>query len=45
MASDWLFMPEITRTIHVDFRYVLWLLDAVYAGQHLIKEMGGKPAF
>lgn len=45
MASDWLFMPEITRTIHVDFRYVLWLLDAVYPGQHLIKEMGGTPAF
>jgi Peptidase S46 len=45
MASDWLFMPSITRTIHVDFRYVLWLLDAVYPGQHLIREMGGTPAF
>lgn len=45
MASDWLFMPEITRTIHVDFRYVLWMLDAVVPGHHLIREMGGKPAF
>ena len=45
MASDWLFMPEITRTIHVDFRYVMWLLDAVYPGQHLLKEMGATPAF
>ncbi|MFT3773533.1 MAG: S46 family peptidase [Minicystis sp.] len=45
MASDWLFMPDVTRTIHVDFRYVLWLLDAVYPGQHLIQEMGGTPAF
>jgi len=45
MASDWLFMPEITRTIHVDLRYVMWLLDAVYGGQQLIEEMGGKPAF
>jgi hypothetical protein len=45
MASDWLFMPEITRTIHVDFRYVMWLLDAVYPGQHLLREMGGTPAF
>jgi Peptidase S46 len=45
MASDWIFMPSITRTIHVDFRYVLWLLDAVYPGQHLIREMGGMPAF
>jgi hypothetical protein len=45
MASDWVFQPSITRTIHVDLRYVLWLLDAVSGGQHLIKEMGGTPAF
>jgi hypothetical protein len=45
MASDWLFQPSITRTIHVDIRYVEWLLDAVYPGQSLLKEMGGKPAF
>lgn len=44
MASDWLFMPSITRTIHVDLRYVLWLLDAVYGGDHLVKEMGGTPS-
>lgn len=44
-ASDWLFMPEITRTIHCDFRYVTWLLDAVYPGHHLLKEMGVTPAF
>ena len=29
MASDWLFMPDITRAIHVDVRYVLWIMDAV----------------
>jgi hypothetical protein len=45
MASDWLFMPDITRTIHVDFRYILWMLDAVLPGRHLIREMGGKSAF
>ena len=44
MASDWLFMPAITRTIHVDMRYVLWLLDAVVPGDHLVREMGGKPS-
>jgi hypothetical protein len=44
MASDWLFLPSITRTIHVDLRYVLWLLDAVYGGDHLVKEMGGAPS-
>ena len=44
MASDWLFMPSVTRTIHVDLRYVLWLLDAAYQGDHLLKEMGITPA-
>ncbi len=44
MASDWLFVPEITRSIHVDVRYVLWLLDAVFGGDHLVKEMGATPS-
>ncbi len=44
MASDWLFLPSITRTIHVDLRYVLWLLDAAYPGDHILKEMGVTPA-
>lgn len=43
MASDWLFVPEMTRSIHVDIRYVLWLLDAVVDGDHLLKEMGVTP--
>ena len=43
MASDWLFLPEITRSIHVDIRYVLWLLDAVDGGDHLLTEMGVTP--
>ncbi len=40
MASDWVFQPSLTRSIHVDVRYVLWLLDAVDKGDHLLKEMG-----
>lgn len=43
MASDWLFVPAVTRSIHVDIRYVLWLLDAVDNGGHLVKEMGLDP--
>lgn len=43
MASDWVFVPSITRTIHVDFRYVMWLLDAVDGGDHILKEMGVEP--
>ncbi len=44
MASDWIFMPEITRSIHVDIRYVLWIMDAVDHAEHLMTEMGVTPA-
>lgn len=44
MASDWLFMPSITRTIHVDYRYMEWVMDAVSGADAVLKEMGGKPA-
>jgi hypothetical protein len=43
MASDWLFMPEVTRTIHVDIRYVLWVIDAVGKSDALLAELGVKP--
>ena len=43
MASDWVFQPSLTRSIHVDVRYVLWLLDGVDKGHHLLKEMGVDP--
>ncbi|MCA9635990.1 MAG: S46 family peptidase [Myxococcales bacterium] len=44
MASDWLFIPEITRSIHVDIRYILWIMDAVDGAEHLMQEMGVTPA-
>ncbi len=44
MASDWVFMPEITRSIHVDIRAVLWFMDAVDEADHLLTEMGVTPA-
>lgn len=43
MASDYVFMPDITRSIHVDLRYVLWILDAVDQMDWLVSEMGGQP--
>jgi hypothetical protein len=43
MASDWVFVPSLTRTIHVDIRYVAWLLDAVDGGDHILREMGVTP--
>lgn len=44
MASDWVFMPEITRSIHVDLRYVEWVMDAVDGADSLLREMGKRPA-
>ena len=43
MASDWVFVPSLTRSIHVDIRYVQWLLDATDPGDALLKEMGVEP--
>ncbi len=43
MASDWIFVPEVTRSIHVDLRYVLWVLDAVANADDLLKELGVEP--
>lgn len=43
MASDWVFMPPITRSIHVDVRYILWVMDAVDQADHLLTELGVTP--
>jgi hypothetical protein len=43
MASDWVFVPSIARSIHVDVRYVMWLLDAVFDGDHILEEIGVDP--
>jgi len=38
VASDWLDLPE-NRAIHVDARYVLWLLSEVEHAQELLREL------
>ncbi|HEY6561414.1 MAG TPA: S46 family peptidase, partial [Polyangiaceae bacterium] len=43
MASDWLFMPDISRSIHVDLRYILWVMDAVDGADWLLEELGVRP--
>lgn len=45
VASDLVFLPDLTRAIHVDVRYILWILDAVENAEHLLKEMGVEPQF
>jgi hypothetical protein len=39
VASDWLFVPS-TRSIHVDLRYILFLLQDVEHAQELLSELG-----
>ncbi|HGY91293.1 MAG TPA: hypothetical protein ENK43_08995, partial [Planctomycetes bacterium] len=39
MTSDYQFMPEITRTINVDIRYVLWCTEKIDGMSRLIEEM------
>jgi len=39
MSGDIAYEPELQRTIVVDIRYVLWVMD-IYAGAgHLVDEM------
>ena len=37
--SDWDFDADITRAIHVDSRYMLWVMEKLDGAQHLIDEM------
>ncbi|HZJ65751.1 MAG TPA: S46 family peptidase [Kofleriaceae bacterium] len=43
VASDVVFNPATTRTISVDARYMIWTLDLLDGGDHLLKEMGLTP--
>ena len=38
--ADWHFDPKTTRSIHVDTRYMLWVMDYVREADYLIEEMG-----
>ena len=39
ISSGWVFNPKLTRTIHVDSRYMLWLMQEVDGADNLLKEM------
>lgn len=39
MSGDIYFEPNIQRTISLDIRYTLWLVDKVYGANNLIQEM------
>ena len=44
VAADWVFDPELTRSIHVDARFALWLLAEVHNADSLLAELGVAPA-
>jgi len=39
VASDYQYLPELSRNIAVDIRYVLFLLEKYSNSKHLINEM------
>ena len=39
VASDWIYLPT-TRSIHVDVRYILWVLSEVSKADALLAELG-----
>jgi len=39
MAGDVIFDPKLQRTINVDIRYVLWVIDKYSGAKHIIDEM------
>jgi peptidase S46-like protein len=41
--ADFLFNPAMTRSIHVDTNYMLWVMDAVDGAQNLMRELGVAP--
>jgi hypothetical protein len=40
LASDWIYNPAVTRSIHVDTRYMRWMMEQVDGAGHLLREMG-----
>ena len=43
VSASWMFDPRYKRAIHVDMRYLRWLLAKVYPAPHLLKEMNLPP--
>ena len=39
MAGDVIFDDKLQRTINVDIRYVLWLVDKLSGADNIVKEL------
>lgn len=44
IISDWDFLPPVSRSINVDVRYMLWIMDEVDDVDFLLREMGVEPS-
>ncbi|WP_411833339.1 S46 family peptidase [Pseudoxanthomonas mexicana] len=42
VSASWWFDPRYKRAIHVDMRYMRWLMGKVYPAPHLLEEMGAR---
>jgi hypothetical protein len=40
VSASWKYDPRYKRAIHVDMRYMRWLMDKVYPSPSLLKELG-----
>ena len=40
VAADWVVNEDVVRTIQVDSRYMLWVMDAVDGAHRILEEMG-----
>lgn len=40
VSASWMYDPRYKRAIHVDMRYMRWLMAKVYPAPHLLAEMG-----
>ncbi|WP_233171694.1 S46 family peptidase [Dyella sp. ASV21] len=40
VSASWMYDPRYKRAIHVDMRYMRWLMDKVYPAPELLKELG-----
>src|SRR5436189_1057696 len=45
VGSDYLVESDIARTIHVDSRYIIWIMDAIDGAHDLMRELGIAPQF
>lgn len=40
VSADWIFDTGLTRSIQVDVRYMLWIMDKIDGAKNLLEEMG-----